>query len=109
MGLGRKDKDLYTEVKRAAVNNPQLAALVSEYEGSNKQETYKRGGKVAKKLRSFGAAFKEARASGKKIFEFNGKKYTTELKEEKAARKAKAADRKKAAPRCRSDCPDPKR
>lgn len=97
MGLGRKDKDLYTEVKRAAVNNPQLAALVSEYEGSNKQETYKRGGKVAKKLTPFQAAFRKARDNKQKTFEFNGKKYTTELKEEKASREAKAADRKKAA------------
>jgi len=97
MGLGRKDKDLYTEVKRAAVNNPQLAALVSEYEGSNKQETYKKGGKVAKKLSPFGAAFRKARDNKQKTFYFNGEEFTTEFKEEKAAREAKAADRKKAA------------
>lgn len=97
MGLGRKDKDLYTEVKRAAVNNPQLAALVSEYEGSNKQETYKKGGKVAKKLSPFEAAFRKARDNKQKTFYFNGEEFTTEFKEEKAAREAKAADRKKAA------------
>lgn len=40
--------------------------------------------------KNFGAAFKDARSSGAKEFEFQGKKYTTQLKEEAkpAAKKA---------------------
>jgi len=37
-------------------------------------------------MATFGKAFKSARASGQKTFEWNGKKYTTELKEEQTAR-----------------------
>ena len=35
---------------------------------------------------SFGDAFAKARREGKKVFEYNGKMYTTEIKEEEAAR-----------------------
>jgi len=43
--------------------------------------------------KNFGAAFKDARSSGAKEFEFQGKKYTTQLKEEvKAAPKASVRD-----------------
>jgi len=38
---------------------------------------------MAKKLSGFGAAFAEARKRGDKTFEFKGKKYTTQTKEEK--------------------------
>lgn len=50
---------------------------------------------MAKTLSPFGQAFKEARERGDTTFEFNGKKYTTELAGEKksapAARKAEPA------------------
>jgi uncharacterized protein involved in type VI secretion and phage assembly len=42
------------------------------------------------KAQRFGDAFKQARKSGLKTFEWNGKKYTTETAEEKAARKTAA-------------------
>jgi hypothetical protein len=48
-------------------------------------------------MSEFGSAFKAARAAGKKTFDFKGKSYTTELKEEKAGRVAKTATRKFAA------------
>ena len=48
---------------------------------------------AAEAPKNFGAAFKEARASGAKDFEWNGKKYTTQVKEEvKAAPKKPAFD-----------------
>jgi hypothetical protein len=47
-------------------------------------------------LSEFGKAFRDARKAGDKTFMFKGKKYTTETKEEKDARMAKAAP--KAAP-----------
>jgi hypothetical protein len=43
-----------------------------------------------KTKQSFGAAFKAARAAGKKQFTWNGKKYHTRTKEEEAKRKAKS-------------------
>lgn len=48
---------------------------------SDKEET----GKSATKLSSFGAAFKEARAAGKDVFTYEGKKYGTQLAGEKKA------------------------
>lgn len=48
--------------------------------------------KSDKKPSTFGAAFKEARAAGKDVFTFNGKKYTTEMAGEKKAA-SKAADK----------------
>ena len=48
-------------------------------------------------LSEFGRAFRDARKAGDKTFMFKGKKYTTETKEEKDARMAKAAP--KAAPK----------
>lgn len=39
----------------------------------------------------FGKAFREARASGDKTFTFNGKKYTTELAEDKRKKEMSAA------------------
>lgn len=48
---------------------------------------------AAEAPKNFGSAFKEARASGAKDFEWNGKKYTTQVKEEvKAAPKKPAFD-----------------
>jgi hypothetical protein len=47
---------------------------------------------MAKKLSGFGAAFAEARADGKKTFEYppgSGKRFTTETKEEKITPEAK--------------------
>lgn len=41
--------------------------------------------KEASKPSTFGAAFKEARAAGKDVFTYNGKKYTTEMAGEKKA------------------------
>ena len=46
-------------------------------------------------MATFKEAFREARKAGKKVFTWNGKPYTTELKEEKQAKKADTA---KAAP-----------
>jgi hypothetical protein len=40
---------------------------------------------MAKQLSPFEQAFKNARADGKKDFEFNGKKYNTKYKEENSA------------------------
>jgi len=40
---------------------------------------------------AFGKAFREARASGDKTFTFNGKKYTTELAEDKRKKEMSAA------------------
>lgn len=48
-------------------------------------------------MSEFGKAFASARKAGDKTFMFKGKKYTTETKEEKDARTAKAAP--KAAPK----------
>ena len=42
-------------------------------------------------MSEFGKAFRDARKAGDKTFMFKGKKYTTETKEEKDARMAKAA------------------
>jgi hypothetical protein len=44
---------------------------------------YAKGGKVS----AFGSAFAEARKAGKKEFEYEGKKYTTETSEEAAKRR----------------------
>lgn len=49
------------------------------------------------KRTKFGEAFAEARKAGKKTFEFGGKSYTTETKEEKAGATAKKATRSFAA------------
>lgn len=46
-------------------------------------------------MSEFGKAFASARKAGDKTFMFKGKKYTTETKEEKDARMAKAAPEKK--------------
>lgn len=51
----------------------------------------------------FGKAFAEARKSGAKTFEFGGKKYTTQLKEEVSKPKAAA---KPAAPKASGSLPD---
>ena len=51
-------------------------------------------GKSAPKLSSFGAAFKAARAEGKDVFTYEGKKYGTELAgEKKAASKAETTEK----------------
>lgn len=57
---------------------------------ASKEETSKESTKPA----TFGAAFKEARAAGKDVFTYEGKKYTTEMAgEKKAAPKAEAAEK----------------
>lgn len=50
-------------------------------------------------MATFKEAFREARKAGKKTFMWNGKPYTTELKEEAAARAPKAPARAPAGPR----------
>ena len=63
---------------------------------SKAEETTK--AKEASKPSTFGAAFKEARAAGKGVFTYNGKKYTTEMAgEKKAAPKAQSSLRANAA------------
>lgn len=52
-------------------------------------EAIKESAPAAEAPKSFGSAFKEARASGAKDFEYNGKKYTTELAGEKKSAQAK--------------------
>jgi len=49
-------------------------------------------------MATFKEAFREARNAGKKTFMWNGKPYTTELKEEAEARKSKTKPSKPAAP-----------
>jgi len=49
-------------------------------------------------MATFKEAFREARKAGKKTFMWNGKPYTTELKEEAEARKSKTKPSKPAAP-----------
>jgi len=44
------------------------------------------GGQEPSRVMSFGDAFAKARREGKKVFEYNGKMYTTEIKEEEDAR-----------------------
>lgn len=57
---------------------------------SKSEETAKESAKPS----TFGATFKEARAAGKDVFTYEGKKYTTEMAgEKKAAPKAEAADK----------------
>jgi hypothetical protein len=62
---------------------------------------YKKGGSVMKKaggggMSSFGKAFADARKGGKKTFEFNGKSYTTETREDVQKRAmAASAEREK--------------
>jgi hypothetical protein len=46
--------------------------------------------KKSSNLSPFGSAFKEARAAGKDVFTYEGKKYTTELAGEKKTRKVEA-------------------
>jgi hypothetical protein len=64
---------------------------------------YKKGGGVMKKaagggMSSFGKAFADARKGGKKTFEFNGKSYTTETREDVQKRAmAASAEREKRA------------
>ena len=53
---------------------------------------------MAKSLSPFGQAFKEARERGDTTFEFNGKKYTTELAGEKKAAATSAPAPRKVAP-----------
>ena len=81
-------KNIKTEIK-AGKPRKQAVAIALRTAGVPMKKMAKGG-----KLSSFGKAFREARNAGKKTFEFNGKKYTTELKEEKAARMGKAAARK---------------
>lgn len=52
---------------------------------------------MAKQLSEFEKAFAKARADKQKIFDWNGKKYTTEYKEEAEAKKAKPAAKPAAA------------
>ncbi len=65
--------------------------------GSGKAKRYNEGGDLevpeagtGLKKETRGEAFARARRTGQKTFEFGGKKYTTETKEEEAARKAAA-------------------
>jgi hypothetical protein len=69
--------------------------------GSGKAKRYDEGGEIevpeagtGLKKETFKEAFKRARDRNAPDFEYNGKKYTTEYKEEKAARKAAALDKK---------------
>lgn len=55
----------------------------------------KEDGEAKASSKSFGAAFKEAKAAGDATFTFNGKKYTTETKDEvtaKASKKSSTSD-----------------
>ena len=54
------------------------------------------GGQGSSGGMSFGDAFAKARREGKKVFEYNGKMFTTELKEEQVARLAKEEAEKEA-------------
>jgi hypothetical protein len=56
-----------------------------------KMRKFSDGGGTGLKKETFGEAFKRNRAGGEKTFEWNGKKYTTETKEEADAKKKKAA------------------
>jgi hypothetical protein len=72
---------------------------------NNRLSYYKQGGQLVSRnpitrfkqggVSSFGKAFREARNAGLKEFEWNGKKYTTELKEEKEARENKVKPKMK--------------
>lgn len=71
-------------------------------DSANRSEgMYKKGGSVMKKaagggMSPFGKAFADARKSGKKTFEFGGKSYTTETREDVQKRAmAAAAEREK--------------
>ena len=65
---------------------------------------YAEGGETKKE--TFGEAFRRNRAKGEKTFEWNGKKYTTEIKEEKEAREAKAKVREATEERRMADIGD---
>ena len=69
--------------------------------GSGKAKRYNEGGALevpekgtGLKKETRGEAFNRARRTGEKTFEFEGKKYTTETKEEKDAREAAALAKK---------------
>ena len=55
--------------------------------GRKGTQAQERGVLAEDKQKSFGQTFKENRKAGKKTFMYKGKSYTTETKEEKAARK----------------------
>lgn len=59
-----------------------------------KMRKFSDGGETGLQKETFGEAFKRNRAKGEKTFEFNGKKYTTETKEEAAGRKSADLDKK---------------
>jgi hypothetical protein len=77
--------------------NPFQGDDVDPFSGARDKETgdVKQVGLPASaKTSRFGAAFAAARKAGDKTFEFNGKKYTTEMASEKKKVPAKAAPSK---------------
>jgi hypothetical protein len=59
------------------------AGRISEGKVTKEDEPAMKAKEADKKPSTFGAAFKEARAAGKDVFTYEGKKYTTELAGEK--------------------------
>ncbi|NBW22615.1 MAG: hypothetical protein EBR82_83190 [Caulobacteraceae bacterium] len=75
-------------------NNPYQGDDVDSFQTARDEEgnVKQTGLSPTAKLSRFGAAFNAARKKGEKIFEFNGKKYTTELASEKPATTKKAPE-----------------
>lgn len=70
------------DMKQGIASGFRAEAPVSRVSDESETDAHKSG--------SFGAAFKRNRAAGEKSFEFNGKKYTTELKGSEAKSKSGA-------------------